>query len=75
MSQESIADTIKFRAGPVKEGPTELDSVHLDGLNSSELGRKELPQLLRRAMTNDDEIPIYERYSAGDLSEGAGRSR
>jgi len=37
MSQESLDDTIKFRAGPLKEAATELDSVHLGGINISEL--------------------------------------
>lgn len=73
MSQESLDDTIKFRAGPLKEAATELDSVHLGGINISELAREGLTQMLRRTMTDDDKIAIYERYSAGDLSEDAAR--
>ncbi len=73
MSQESLDDTIKFRAGPLKEAANELDSVHLGGINISELAREGLTQMLRRAMTDDDKIAIYERYSAGDLSEDAAR--
>jgi len=73
MSQESLDDTIKFRAGPLKEAATELDSVHLGGINVSELAREGLTQMLRRAMTDDDKIAIYERYSAGELSEDAAR--
>jgi hypothetical protein len=73
MSQESFDDTIKFRAGPLKEAATELDSVHLGGINISELAREGLTQMLRRTMTDDDKIAIYERYSAGDLSEEAAR--
>jgi len=76
MSQESLDDTIKFRAGPLKEAATELDSVHLGGINLlsiSELAREGLTQMLQRSMTDDDKIAIYERYSAGDLSEDAAR--
>ena len=71
MSQKSLDDTIKFRAGPLKEAAAELDSVHLGGINISELAREGLTQMLRRSMTDDDKIAIYERYSDGDLSEDA----
>jgi hypothetical protein len=73
MSQEPLDDTIKFRAGPIKEAATELDSVHLGGINISELAREGLTQMLQRTMTDDDKIAIYERYSAGHLSEDAVR--
>jgi hypothetical protein len=73
MSQKSLDDTIKFRAGPLKEAAAELDSVHLGGLNISELAREGLTQMLRRSMTDDDKIAIYERFSDGDLSEDAAR--
>jgi hypothetical protein len=73
MSQESLDDTIKFRAGPLKEAAAELDSVHLGGINISELAREGLTQMLRRTMTDDDKIAIYERYSTGNLSEEAAR--
>ena len=73
MSQESLDDTITFRAGPLKEAANELDSVHLGGINISELGRAGLTQMLRRAMTDEDKIAIYERCSAGDISEDAAR--
>jgi len=73
MSQKSLDDTIKFRAGPLKEAAAELDTVHLGGINISELAREGLTQMLRRSMTDDDKIAIYERYSEGDLSEDAAR--
>jgi len=63
----------QIRAGPLKEAATELDSVHLGGINISELAREGLTQMLQRSMTDDDKIAIYERYSAGDLSEDAAR--
>lgn len=73
MSQDSLDDTIKFRAGPLKEAATELDSIHLGGINISELAREGLTQMLRRTMTDDDKIAIYERFSEGDISEEAAR--
>ena len=73
VSRESLDDTIKFRADPLKEAATDLDSVHLGGINISELAREGLTQMLWRAMTDDDKISIYERYSAGELSEDAAR--
>lgn len=73
MSQESLDDTIKFRAGPLKEAATQLDTVHLGGINISELAREGLAEMLRRTMTDDDRIAIYEQYSEGELSEEATR--
>lgn len=73
MSQESLDDTIKFRAGPLKEAATALDNVHLGGINISELAREGLTEMLRRTMTDDDKIAIYERYTEGDVSEDAAR--
>jgi len=37
MSQGSYDDTIKFRAGALKEAAGELDAIHLGGINISEL--------------------------------------
>lgn len=73
MSQDSLDDTIKFRAGPLKEAATKLDAVHLGGINISELAREGLTEMLRRTMTDDDRIAIYQRYADGDLSEDAAR--
>jgi hypothetical protein len=73
MSQESLDDTIKFRAGPLKEAAGELDAVHLGGINISELAREGLTEMLRRTMTDEDKIAIYERYSNDDVSEDAAR--
>lgn len=73
MSQESLDDPIKFRAGSLKEAATKLDSVHLGVINIIELARKGLTQMLQRPMTDNDKIAIYKRYLVGDLSEGAAR--
>lgn len=73
MSQESLDDSIKFRAGALKEAATTLDDVHLGGLNISELAREGLTEMLRRSMTDEDRIAIVERYQAGVLSEDATR--
>jgi hypothetical protein len=73
MSQESLDDPIKFRAGPLKEAATNLDSVHLGVINIIELARKGQTQMLQRPMTDNDKIAIYKRYSVGNLSEGAAR--
>ena len=40
MSQGSFDDSIKFRAGALKEGATQLDTVHLGGITISELARE-----------------------------------
>lgn len=73
MSQESYDETIKFRAGPLKEAASELDAVHLGGINVSELAREGLTRMLRRTMTDEDKVAIYERYRDGELSEDAAR--
>lgn len=73
MSQGSYDDTIKFRAGALKEAAAELDSIHLGGINISELARTGLTDMLRRTMTDEDKITLYERYKAGEISEEATR--
>ena len=73
MSQGSYDDTIKFRAGALKEAAGELDAIHLGGINISELARAGLADMLRRTMTDEDKITLYERYKAGEISEGATR--
>lgn len=71
MSQGSYDDTIKFRAGVLKEAADELDSIHLGGINISELARTGLTEMLRRTMTDEDKIALYEHYKTGDISEEA----
>lgn len=73
MSQRSYDDSIKFRAGELKEAAQALDAVHLGGINISELAREGLAQMLKHTMTEDDKIKLYERYQAGELSEDATR--
>jgi len=73
MSKESYEDTIKFRAGPLKEAATALDTVHLGGINISELAREGLTEMLHRSMTDEDKIGIYEQYKRDELSEDATR--
>ena len=73
MSQGSYDDTIKFRAGALKEAAGELDTIHLGGINISELARAGLADMLRRTMTDEDKITLYERYKAGEISEEATR--
>lgn len=71
MSQESLDDAIKFRAGALKEAANQLDSVHLGGVNVSALARAGLTEMLRRTVTDEDKIRIYERYTDGAISEEA----
>lgn len=73
MSQSSYDDTIKFRAGTLKEAANELDSIHLGGINISELARAGLTEMLRRTMTDEDKIALYEHYKEGEISEEAAR--
>lgn len=73
MSQGSYDDTIKFRAGALKEAAGELDAIHLGGINISELARAGLTDMLRRTMTDEDKITLYEQYKSGEVSEEATR--
>lgn len=73
MSQSSYDDTIKFRAGTLKEAANELDSIHLGGINISELARAGLTEMLRRTMTDEDKIALYEHYKEDEISEAATR--
>jgi hypothetical protein len=71
MSQGSLDDSIKFRAGTLKEAAAQLDTVHLGGINISELAREGLTAMLRRTITDEDKIAIYECYKANEISEEA----
>jgi hypothetical protein len=73
MSHGSYDDTIKFRAGALKEAAGELNAIHLGGINVSELARAGLAEMLRRTMTDEDKITLYERYKADEISEDATR--
>lgn len=73
MSQGSLDESIKFRAGSLKEAAAQLDAVHLGGINVSELAREGLTEMLRRTMTDEDKIKIYERFASGETSEDAAR--
>lgn len=73
MGQGSLDDSIKFRAGELKEAATQLDTAHLGGINISELAREGLTAMLRQTITDADKITIYERYKADEISEEATR--
>ena len=73
MSGNSYDETVKFRAGPVKEAAESLDAIHLGGINVSELAREGLAQMLRESMSDEDKQAIYERYRDDEISEAATR--
>lgn len=61
--------TIQFRAGREKEAAEPLDDIHIGGVNISELARVGLTEMLRRSLTDEDKITIYERYDRGEIDE------
>ena len=73
MSEGAYDDTIKFRAGSIKEAAHALDEVRLGGVNISELARAGLTEMLRRSMSDEDKIRVYEQYRNGGMSEDAAR--
>lgn len=73
MSGSRYDDTIQFRAGAEKEAATLLDEVHVGGINLSELAREGLIDMLRRVLTDEDRIAIYERYDRGEIDEAVAR--
>lgn len=73
MSEGAYDDTIKFRAGAIKEAAHALDEVRLGGVNISELARAGLTEMLRRSMSDEDKIRVCEQYRNGGMSEDAAR--
>lgn len=73
MGTSGYDDTIQFRAGAEKSAAKVLDSIHVGGVNTSELAREGLKEMLRRIVTDEDKIQIYERYSRGELDEEVAR--
>lgn len=69
MSSPSYNETIQFRAGSEKSAAELLDSIHVGGINTSELAREGLKEMLRRVLTDDDKIRLYEQYTAGEVDE------
>jgi len=73
MSQGSYDDTIKFRAGAERRRlASSMRSISAGSIsaNSPERG---FADMLRRSMTDEDKITLYERYKAGEISEEATR--
>lgn len=73
MSSPNYEDSIQFRAGAEKTAAEVLDAVHVGGINVSELAREGLVEMLRRVVTDEDKIAIYEQYTAGEVDEEVAR--
>ena len=73
MSSTGYDEKIQFRASAEKSAAETLDSVHVGGVNVSELAREGLREMLRRVVTEEDKVHIYERYSEGEIDEDVAR--
>lgn len=73
MSDSRYNRTIQFRAGREKEAAELLDTIHMGGINISELARVGLTEMLQRSLTDDDKISVYERYDNGEIEEEVAR--
>jgi len=73
MSQGSYDDTIKFRAGAGKRRLASSMRSISAGSISANSPRAGLADMLRRSMTDEDKITLYERYKAGEISREATR--
>lgn len=73
MSGSRYDETIQFRAGAEKDAAALLDEIHVGGINLSELAREGLAEMLRRVLTDEDRIAIYERYDRGEIDEAVAR--
>jgi hypothetical protein len=73
MKSSGYDDKIQFRAGAEKSAAEVLNSIHVGGVNTSALAREGLKEMLRRIVTEEDKIHIYERYSRGELDEEVAR--
>lgn len=73
MGSSGYDDRIQFRAGNEKSAAALLDSIHVGGVNTSELAREGLKEMLRRIVTEEDKIEIYERYARGEIDPEVAR--
>jgi len=72
MSQGSYDDTIKFRGRAERGGwRARCDPSRRDQYQRTRPSG--LADMLRRSMTDEDKITLYERYKAGEISEEATR--
>ena len=62
-------DKIQFRGEAEKEATQVGDQMRLGGINISELARQGLREKLREALSDEEKIPLHQRYKQGDLSE------
>lgn len=74
MSNSGYNKKIQFRAGTEKDAAEFLDNIHMGGINTSELAREGLVEMLRRIVSDEDKIQIYEQYSDGEISEDIART-
>ena len=74
MSSSGYNKKVEFRAGAEKDAADLLDSIHMGGVNTSQLAREGLIEMLRRITTEEDKIQIYEQYSRGNISEEVART-
>lgn len=73
MSSSGYDRKIEFRAGAEKTAAEVLDSIHVGGVNTSELAREGLREMLRRVVTDEDRVQIYDRYTEGEIEEEVAR--
>lgn len=69
MSGSRYDETIQFRAGAEKEAAALVDEIHVGGINVSQLAREGLTAMLRRVLTDQDKMAVYERYDRGQIDE------
>ena len=62
MSDERYDQTIQFRVGREKEATELLDNIMLG-----------LTEMLRRSLTDEDKITVYEMYDEGRIEKGVAR--
>lgn len=73
MSSSGYDRKIEFRVGAEKTAAEVLDAIHVGGVNTSELAREGLREMLRRVVTDEDRVQIYDGYSEGEIDEEVAR--
>jgi hypothetical protein len=66
-------DPIHFRPQEVGEAVDLIKELRIEGVNTSQLAREGLKEMLRQITTGDEKATIFRQYQRGDIDEDVAR--
>ncbi|MDS0220137.1 hypothetical protein NDI54_02105 [Haloarcula sp. S1AR25-5A] len=67
------SDAVRFRPKEVGEALETLESLRVEGLNTSKLAREGLRALLPEVTKAEEKLAVWNQFRAGEISEDAAR--